>query len=83
MNKGRFDEVCEYYKKNLLEIALKYINCPESLTLDEIERLGWESGFKEKNYLEWYLPNDDLIFKEINSHLDLKIETPDGNIFLK
>ncbi len=65
--------IIEYYRKTPMELAQQYAENPESLTKGELERLGWEGGYQERQLLESNLSlgNDcpNSVLEEISKRL--------------
>ena len=65
----RFKAIAEFYRKTPMELAQQYIEKPDSLTEDEIERLGWEGGYQERQLLESNFSPENPLLKEISQRL--------------
>lgn len=61
--------IIEYYRKTPMELAQQYVETPEALTKNELERLGWEGGYKERQLLESNFSPDNPILKEISNRI--------------
>lgn len=65
----------DYYKKSPIQLALEYSKNPNSLNVDEKERLAWEGGFREREILELgesKILTTDSILLEINKRLKVE-----------
>jgi len=65
-----YEELLNYYKKTPSDLAQQYITTPDSLRVDEKERLIHEGGYLEKKILELKMAPDDPILKKILKRLD-------------
>jgi len=68
-----YEELAQYYNKSCKILAKKYLSNPKSLTKDEKERLIYEIGKSEENFLESQLPLDDPLLKKIMEKNSLKL----------
>ena len=73
-----YEELLSYYKKTPSDLAQQYINAPDSLKVDEKERLIHEGGNLEKKILELKMPPYDPILKKIIEHLDQYVDLLNG-----
>ena len=73
--------IVEFYRKTPMELAQQYIESPDFLSEDELERLGWEGGYQERQLLESSLPADHQLLIEISQRLTH--ELPSGLSILK
>ncbi len=65
--------VTEFYRKTPMELAQQYVENPDSLTDTELERLGWEGGYKERQMLESTFPPDNPLLNEISQRFTHKL----------
>lgn len=61
--------IIEYYRKTPMELAQQYVENPDLLTESELERLGWEGRYQERQLLESNFPPDNMVLKEISKRL--------------
>ncbi len=71
------DALFQFYKKSAMELAFQFIDNPESLSSDEINRLLSESTWKEKAFLSQRLPNTSPLLRQ----LDELFQLPTRQIF--
>ena len=70
-----------HMNKTTLDLAQQFIENEKALTKNELERLYYESSYKERKLLETHLPPDHPILIKIDEKL--KIELSDGSTILK
>ncbi|MHA1855994.1 MAG: hypothetical protein ACTSYY_08095, partial [Promethearchaeota archaeon] len=65
----------EFYHKTPMQLAQQYVESPHSLTSNELERLAWESGYRERELLESNFSPDNPVLKEISKRLTHKLSS--------
>ena len=77
----KYDAIVKFYSKTTIELAQQYIENLDSLSDGELERLGWEGGYQERQLLESNISLDNPLLKQISKRLTLQL--PSGFSILK